>query len=214
MNAIRDLQLWSFPSAEAQVAAIADDIAYDAHDIDDGLRAELFNLDDIATVPMVGAILDDLRRRYPGLDDGRLVSQLVRYLIAALIEDVVAQTDRRIAAALPRSADDIRSASAPMVGFSPVMAEADQGIKGFLYPRMYRHPRIMRTMTDAERVVRDLFSHYRERPQDMPPEWVEAFDPADAAARSRLVADFIAGMTDWYALTEHSRFFDSTPELR
>jgi len=214
VNAIRDLQLWSYPSAEAQIAAIADDIAYDAHDIDDGLRAELFNLEDIATVPMVGAILDDLRRRYPGLDNGRLVSQLVRYLIAALIEDVVAETDRRIAAAVPRSADDIRSAPAPMVAFSPVMADADQGIKGFLYPRMYRHPRIMRTMTDAEQVVRDLFSHYRERPQDMPREWVDAFDPADVAARSRLVADFIAGMTDRYALTEHSRFFDSTPELR
>jgi dGTPase len=214
VNAIRDLQLWSYPSAEAQIAAIADDIAYDAHDIDDGLRAELFNLEDIATVPMVGAILDDLRRRYPGLDNGRLVSQLVRYLIAALIEDVVAETDRRIAAAVPRSADDIRSAPAPMVAFSPVMADADQGIKGFLYPRMYRHARIMRTMTDAEQVVRDLFSHYRERRQDMPREWVEAFDPADEAVRSRLVADFIAGMTDRYALTEHSRFFDSTPELR
>jgi len=214
VDAERELQLWSFPSAEAQVAAIADDIAYDAHDIDDGLRAELFDLADIATVPMIGAILSDLRAHYPGLDGGRLVSQLVRDLIAQLIEDVVAETDRRMAVLAPRSADDIRNAAVPMVGFSPVMASADRDIKGFLYPRMYRHERVMRIMNAAEDVVRDLFSHVCTRPQDMPAEWVAELDPADQAGRRRLVADFIAGMTDRYALIEHARFFDSTPELR
>jgi len=174
----------------------------------------LFDLGDIAAVPMVGAILEDLRKRYPGLDRGRLISQLVRSLIAQLIEDVVAETDRRIAALAPRTADDIRNAASATVSFSPVMTEADRDIKGFLYPRMYRHQRVMRIMTAAEEVVRDLFSHFCARPGYMPAEWVAELDPADDTSRRRLVADFIAGMTDRYALIEHSRFFDSTPELR
>src|SRR5262245_55817095 len=213
-NRMQDLELWSFASAEAQLAAIADDIAYDAHDIDDGLRAGLFVLEDLAGVPLIRDILQAIRDHHPALDAPRLVHELVRRLITAMIEDVIAETAGRLRRLAPRSADDVRHAEEPVAGFSPAMAEADRAIKGFLYPRMYRHERIMRIMGDAERLVRRLFARYRERRGDMPAEWAQTADEADEAARLRHIADFIAGMTDRYALTEHARLFDSTPELR
>jgi dGTPase len=210
----QDLELWSFAGAEAQIAAIADDIAYDAHDIDDGLRAALFVLEDLAEVPLIRDILGDIRHQHPALDASRLVHELVRRLITQMIEDVIAETGARLQALAPRSADDVRHAAHPVGGFSPAMAEADRAIKGFLYPRMYRHDRIMRIMGDAERLVCALFARYLERPDDMPAEWAQIVDSGDAAARLRHIADFIAGMTDRYALMEHARLFDSTPELR
>jgi dGTPase len=208
----QDLELWSYATAEAQIAAIADDIAYDAHDIDDGLRAELFGLEDIAEVPIVGATIREIRACYPKLDPGRLVHELVRRLIAQLIEDVTAESARRLVELAPSAADDVRHAGAQVVGFSAVMAEAENAIKGFLYPRMYHHPRIARVMGEAEMRVHDLFMHYVDHPADLPAEW--AFGSADAVAHIRRVADFVAGMTDRYALNEHARLFDSTPELR
>jgi dGTPase len=213
-NRTRDLELWSFAGAEAQLAAIADDIAYDAHDIDDGLRAGLFVLDDLAGVPLIRDILRAIRDEHPALDPPRLVHELVRRLITAMIEDVIAETAGRLRKLAPRSADEVRHAGQPVAGFSPAMAEADRAIKGFLYPRMYRHERIMRIMGDAERLVCALFARYLERRGDMPAEWAQTADEADEAARLRHIADFIAGMTDRYALTEHARLFDSTPELR
>jgi dGTPase len=213
-NRTRDLELWSFAGAEAQLAAIADDIAYDAHDIDDGLRAGLFVLDDLAGVPLIRDILRAIRDKHPALDAPRLVHELVRRLITSMIEDVIAETAGRLRKLAPRSADDVRHAGQPVAGFSPAMAEADRAIKGFLYPRMYRHERIMRIMGDAERLVCALFARYLERRGDMPAEWAQTADEADEAARLRHIADFIAGMTDRYALTEHARLFDSTPELR
>ena len=209
---MHDLELWSHTSAEAQVGAIADDIAYDAHDIDDGLRADLFRLEEIAQVPPIGEILHEIAAQHPRIEPARRVHELVRWLIARMIEDVIAESARHLQATAPRSADEVRRAGAPVVGFSAAMAEADRAIKGFLYPRMYRHQRIMRIMGEAERVVSDLFAHFVAQPADLPPEW--SFDAADAAARARRIADFIAGMTDRYALIEHARFFDSTPELR
>ena len=211
---IQDLELWSFASAEAQIAAIADDIAYDAHDIDDGLRAGLFVLEDLADVPLIRDILGDIRHQHPALDPSRLAHELVRRLITQMIEDVIAETGRRLRALAPRSADDVRHAEHPVGAFSPAMAEADRAIKGFLYPRMYRHSRIMRIMGDAESLLRALFARYLEQPDDMPAEWADIVDRGDAAARARHIADFIAGMTDRYALMEHARLFDSTPELR
>jgi dGTPase len=213
-NRMQDLELWSFASAEAQLAAIADDIAYDAHDIDDGLRAGLFVLEDLAGVPLIRDILRAVRDQHPALDAPRLAHELVRRLITAMIEDVIAETAGRLRRLAPRSADDVRHAGQPVSGFSPEMAEADRAIKGFLYPRMYRHQRIMRIMGDAERLVCGLFAHYLERRGDMPAEWAQTADEVDEAARLRHIADFIAGMTDRYALTEHARLFDSTPELR
>jgi dGTPase len=210
----QDLELWSFASAEAQIAAIADDIAYDAHDIDDGLRAGLFALEDLAEVPLIRDILRQIRKEHPTLDPSRLVHELVRRLITRMIEDVTAETGARLRALAPRSADDVRHAAHPVGAFSPAMAEADRAIKGFLYPRMYRHDRIMRIMGDAERLVCALFARYLDRPDDLPAEWAQIVDGGDAAARLRHIADFIAGMTDRYALMEHARLFDSTPELR
>jgi dGTPase len=210
----QDLEFWSFASAEAQVAAISDDIAYDAHDIDDGLRAGLFAIDDLAGVPLIREILERIHAEYPDLDAGRLVHELVRRLITQMIEDVIAETSQRLRKLAPRSADEVRRAQAPVAGFSPRMAEADRAIKGFLYPRMYRHPRIMRIMGDAEAVVCALFARYAEEPHDLPTEWAQASEAGDDGARLRRIADFIAGMTDRYALGEHARLFDSTPELR
>ncbi len=206
--------MWSYAGAEAQVAAIADDIAYDAHDIDDGLRAELFGLHQLAPVPLAGTILSEIGARYPGLDAGRTAHELVRRVITRMIEDVIAESARRLAALKPASADAVRLAPEAVIGFSAAMAAADAGIKEFLYASMYRHPRIARIMDDAGRVVRDLFGHYAARPDDMPAEWSHDVDMADAADRPRRIADYIAGMTDRYALVEHARFFDSTPELR
>jgi dGTPase len=210
----QDLQLWSFPSAEAQVAAFADDIAYDAHDIDDGLRADLFRLDDIAAVALPGEIIAGIRAAYPDLDDARIVHEFVRRLIGFLIEDVVAETRRRLTALAPGSADDVRGASAAVVAFSPAIAEAERLIKSFLETRMYRHARIKRVMNEAANVVRELFLRYSAHPDDLPAEWSAGLSALDDAGRARRIADFIAGMTDRYALAEHTRLFDSTPELR
>lgn len=210
----QDLQLWSFASAEAQIAAIADDIAYDAHDIDDGLRAGLFVVDDLLAVPLLGDLIREIRTMHPGLDPQRTAHELVRRVITRLIEDVVAESERRVAALMPRNADEVRRASAPVVGFSAGMAKAEQGIKDFLYPRMYRHERVMRVMRAAESVVAELFRHYLKRSADMPEEWREEMARTGERGRMRLVGDFIAGMTDRYAIAEHARFFDSPAELK
>jgi dGTPase len=211
---LQDLELWSFASAEAQVAAVADDIAYDAHDIDDGLRAKLFQLEDLAAVPLPGRIIGEIRAAYPGLNHDRLVHELVRRLIGLLIDDVVSESARRLAALAPRSADDVRKAAAPVGGFSQATGEADRAIKSFLETRMYRHARVTKVMDEAAGVVRDLFACYQARPQALPAEWSEGLAGLDDVQRSRHIADFIAGMTDRYALAEHARLFDLTPELR
>jgi dGTPase len=210
----QDLELWSWPSAEAQVAALADDIAYDAHDIDDGLRAGLFTLEDLAGVELIDDILREIRAAYAPLDSGREAHELMRRLITRLIEDVIAQTGRRLQALSPRDAVDLRLAGEPAVGFSDDMAAADRAIKGFLSLRMYRHERIGRIMGEAENVVCDLFARYAAVPEDVPAEWVQNADAGEPPGRLRRIADFIAGMTDRYALIEHARLFEVTPELR
>ena len=211
---IQDLELWSFASAEAQAAALADDIAYDAHDIDDGLRADLFTLDDIAPVPLVGDIVAEIDARHGALSADRRTHECVRRIITRMIEDAIAESRRRLAALDPRSAADVRNADGPVIGFSPAFAAADKNIKGFLYPRMYRHDWVMRVMGEAEAVVCDLFAHYVASPADLPEEWGEGIAAVDEATRMRRIADYIAGMTDRYALIEHARWFKTTPELR
>jgi dGTPase len=211
---IEDLELWSFASGEAQAAAIADDIAYDAHDIDDGLRADLFTLDEISCVPMVGEIVCGIDARYPRLELSRRAHEIVRRIITLMIEDVTAETLRHISALRPRLPADIRYGAEPFISFSPAMQTADADIKGFLYPRMYRAARVMRVMEDAEAVVSDLFAHFMAKSADLPAEWGEGVENMPESARARRVADYIAGMTDRYALVEHARHFKSTPELR
>jgi len=212
-TAQHDLALWSHASAEAQAAAIADDIAYDAHDLDDGLRAGLFGLDDLIALPLIGDLLDDVRRQYPGIDPARLTHELVRRLIGKLIEDVLIESERRIAAANPASSDEVRAAGVTLIGFSAAMAEVDSAIKAFLWTNMYRHARVIDVMTQAESVVQDLFVRFLEQPGDMPGEWAHGLEDADLPARARRIADFIAGMTDRFALTEHARLFQSNPTL-
>src|SRR5262245_52254609 len=209
-----DLELSTYASAEAQVAALSDDIAYDAHDIDDGLRADLFTLGDISVVPLVGDIVSTIDAQHPGIDPARRAHETVRALITRMIEDVIAESGRRVAMLKPRSVVEVREAPRPVVGFSPAMEKSDRDIKGFLYPRMYRHDRVERVMADAERVVRDLFAHYTVTPADLPPEWGDGIDRVDEATRARRIADYIAGMTDRYALIEHAKYFKTTPELR
>jgi dGTPase len=211
---VHDLELWSHPSAEAQVGAIADDIAYDAHDIDDGLRADMFPIDDLAALPVIGDILREIAAEHPRIEPQRRAHELVRRLITRMIEDVIAESRRRIEALQPNSAGAIRGAGHAVAGFSATMAEADGAIKGFLYPQLYRHARIMKIMGDAEEMVGQLFRRYLDRPGDLPPERSGGIGSADATGRALRIADFIAGMTDRYAMVEHARLFGATPDLR
>jgi dGTPase len=213
-DAVHPLMLSSFAGGEAQVAAIADDIAYDAHDLDDGLRAGVFEIEALRAVPFLDDLLDVIDARYPGLDGARRTAEVMRRVITRFVEDVIGESQRRIALLDPRSADDIRAARNPVVAFSAPMAEADRQIKGFLYPNVYRHPRVMGIRQEAARVVTELFARFMARPEDLPGEWAQDIATADPLRKARKIADYIAGMTDRYALDEHQRLFDASPDLR
>jgi dGTPase len=207
----QDLWLWSYAGAEAQAAAIADDIAYDAHDIDDGLRAGLLTLDGLAGIELVSRLLAGIQSDYPELKTERRSHELIRRLITAMIEDVIAESLRRLDRLSPASADDVRRAGAPVVGFSPAMAAADRDIKAFLTERLYRHRRVMGVMERAEGAVDRLFRRYLEDAAALPVEW--RLPEADDERRTRRIADFLAGMTDRYALAEYDRLFGGKADL-
>lgn len=212
-NARFDLELDRYASIEAQAAAIADDIAYDAHDIDDGLRAGLLSFDMLEGVSLPAGILAAVRARYPGLDAVRTGHELMRRQITAMVEDAIATAQANIEAVAPGSPADIHAAGRVMVAFSPQMAAAEKELKTFLYANLYRHPAVMAAREGADIIVHDLYTRYFAEPADMPEGHGHEPELADEAARARYIADFIAGMTDTYAIKEHRRLFDRTPEL-
>ncbi|WP_075216731.1 deoxyguanosinetriphosphate triphosphohydrolase [Mongoliimonas terrestris] len=210
----RGLDLHTWPSLEAQVAAIADDIAYDAHDLDDGLRAGLFDVPDLADMPLIGDFLAEIARRYPNLDRNRTIHELTRRLITAMVEDVIAVSFDNLKEIAPRSADEVRAAGRVIATFSPSIAAVDKAIKAFLFPHVYRHPDVVRVRARADFILRDLYAHFVARPETLPDEWCQDLPRLDAATLARRVGDYIAGMTDRFAVQEHRRWFDETPELR
>ncbi|GJE55641.1 MULTISPECIES: deoxyguanosinetriphosphate triphosphohydrolase [Methylobacterium] len=212
-NALNDLELARFAGPEAQAAALADDIAYDSHDLDDGLRAGLFELADLETVPFLRGLLDEIADRYPNLEASRTIHELARRVITRFVEDLIVESERRLAALNPRSVADIRAADAPVVAFSEKIAAADAEIKAFLFARMYRNPDVMAVREKADIIVADLFAAFVADPRRMPAEWQAGLDGAGEGRLARRVADYIAGMTDTYAVLEHGKFFATTPSL-
>ncbi len=211
---IQDLELHTWPSAEAQVAALSDDIAYNAHDLDDGLRAGLFTLADLRELPLLGDFLNEIERRYPNLEESRIIHELVRRLITTMVEDVITLASGFFETERPASVADIRQADKAVIRFSDTMVAADQAIKGFLFPNMYKHPNVVPIREDADRMVRGLFAAFYDDPEKMPAEWRHNLAGLSPERLARRVCDYIAGMTDRYALAEHRRWFDETAELR
>ncbi len=198
------LELDTYASAEAQVAALSDDIAYNNHDVDDGLRAGLFTVDDLDGVPLAGPALGEVLGLQPEVDRSRLIHETSRRIIDRMVTDLLAQTRARLEAAKPASAEDVRKLGRPVVAFSDKMAGEDRRLKEFLFTHMYRHDKVRKMADRARHVVKDLFVHYMERPERLPDEWRERLTAGDNPAAARLVADYIAGMTDRFALDEHS----------
>ncbi len=213
-NDIQDLELATYPGAEAQVAAIADDIAYNNHDIDDGFRAGSYPLDALAKVALTGGIIEEIRGLHPDLEASRVIYEINRRLITSMIEDVVREARTKLKTLAPASADDIRKADTAVVSFSAGMAGACDELRDFLFSRVYRESRILRIMEGAGQIVGDLFSHYMRQPGAMPENWQKGVEEAEAQERAAHICDFIAGMTDRYAVREHARLFDRTPDLR
>ncbi len=200
-----DLELASYAGPEAQVAALADDIAYNNHDIDDGLRAGLFEVGDLAELPLVGAIFAEVRRSYPNTEEARQINEAVRRLIDHMVNDLVSETRGRLAQAKPRSAEEVRGLGAPVVAFSEEMRKNDRALRDFLFARMYRHDKVNRKTEQVQEVVRALFAHYLADPRALPVDWQAGAGPAGSQQTARVAADYIAGMTDRFALGEHRK---------
>ncbi|MEX3009213.1 deoxyguanosinetriphosphate triphosphohydrolase [Hoeflea sp. TYP-13] len=212
--ALQDLQLATYASLEAQVAAIADDIAYNTHDIDDGLRGGLLSLEMLEDVPFLRDLLSDVRKRYPDLEESRMIHEIMRRQITLMVEDVISVAQENLARVRPQSADEVRAADAAFAQFSPSLKEADKSIKAFLYANMYRHSEVMLVREQAANIVRDLFNAYMDKPALMGGHWTEGVESLDRSGTARRVADYLAGMTDTFAIKQHRALFDRTPELR
>ena len=206
MDALFPLELSSHASLEAQLAAIADDIAYDNHDIDDGLRAGLLTLEQLLEVPIVKHCWERVRARYPDIPQDRLLRELVREQIGLMANDLIASTRRNIAEARIETAEDVRSAGRALVCFSPELAAQERELKRFMYASLYHHPSQLAAANRARIIVRDLFRAYQDQPQLMPAEWQDD-RLLDEPRRSRHIGDFIAGMTDRYAEKRHAEIF-------
>jgi dGTPase len=209
---IQRLDLSLHASLEAQAAAIADDIAYDAHDIDDGLRAGLFSLAELrAAVPFVDGLMREVDSLHPGLEEPRGIHELTRRVITRFIEDAIGESRRRIGESKVDSPEAVGAAGRTLVAQTAGFEAADRDIKAFLVVRMYRHPDVRKVREQADAIVRRLFKAYLADASAMPPEWAAK---ADGRARARAVADYIAGMTDRFAIAEHARLFDGASDLR
>ena len=208
-----DLEVATWPGPEAQVAALSDDIAYNNHDIDDALRAGLFEIADLAAVPLAGPVFAEVEARYPGLERPRLIHESVRRLINAMVCDLVAESRRRVAEYAPKSVEAVRVLGAPLVGFSASMRADSEALKGFLFANMYRHFRVNRMASKARRVVSDLFGLFLAEPDCLPTQWQRRAGAPGSRECARLVADYVAGMTDRYALKEHARLFDVSAQI-
>jgi dGTPase len=198
-----DLKHW--PGLEAQLAALADDIAYLNHDIDDGLRAGLFAIDDLAGAPMAGSHVRAVMARYGEMELSRFIGELIRTLMSALIDDLLSETRQLLAASGPNSTTDVRNADHALAGFSASMQTQIRALKQFLFARMYRHPRVMEPMARAQAVIAELFHILSADPALLPADWTAQCGAAGDSATRRVVRDYIAGMTDNYALMEHAR---------
>jgi len=201
-----DLQNW--PGLEAQIAALADDIAYVNHDIDDGLRAGLFEVNDLIQAPLAGAHAEAVKARYGELELSRFIGELIRTLMSALTDDVRAETGKRLRKAGPGSAAEVRRHSGALAAFSGPMLGEVQALKQFLYERMYRHPRVMGPMEEAKKVVTGLFEALAAKPELLPPDWQAQCGESGDSSTRRVVRDYIAGMTDNYALAEFKRILN------
>lgn len=212
---LQDLEIGSYASLEAQVAAIADDIAYNTHDIDDGLRAGYLTFEMLEEVPFLSGLMAQVRAKYPVLDKERFANEIMRRQITHMVEDVIGVAQQNLARLKPQRTADIRAADFTVATFSPEMAETDRQIKKLLFAHIYRHPDIMRIRAGATQIVTDLFHRYMETPAEMQSHyWVDSISGMSVAAKARHVGDYLAGMTDSYALRAHQRLFDHTPDLR
>ncbi|MEE9389265.1 MAG: deoxyguanosinetriphosphate triphosphohydrolase [Paracoccaceae bacterium] len=205
-NDVYDLELGGYASAEAQVAAFSDDVAYNHHDLHDGLRAGLFEESDLMQLPLTGPAFEEVDRLYPGLDVMRRRHEALRRVFGVMVEDVIAIARTRLAAAEPKSAEDIRTLGKPMIRFSKKLFMEIKAIKAFLFKRMYRAPSVMIERARVTKVIEGLFPLYLARPELLPDQWRgDVADCADETELARMVLDYVAGMTDRFAIQEHER---------